>query len=61
MSPSENEAAWEWQWSHLEDTSEMLFREWIHPNRIEDFAGDLTRSVELFEGYDLFVRCDLED
>ena len=39
MSPTENEAVWEWQWSHLEDTSEMLFREWIHPNRIEDFAG----------------------
>jgi SAM-dependent methyltransferase len=39
MSPSANEAAWTWQWSHLEDTSETLFREWIHPNRIEDFAG----------------------
>jgi SAM-dependent methyltransferase len=39
VSPSENEAAWAWQWSHLEDTSEMLFREWIHPNRIEDFAA----------------------
>jgi SAM-dependent methyltransferase len=39
MSPSANEAAWAWQWSHLEDTSETLFREWIHPNRIEDFAG----------------------
>ncbi len=39
MSPTGNEAAWAWQWSHLEDDSEMLFREWIEPNRLEDFRG----------------------
>lgn len=39
MSPSSNEEAWLWQWQELEDDSETLFREWIHPNRIEDFAG----------------------
>lgn len=39
MSPSENEAAWAYQWSTLEDTSEMLFREWIRPVPIEAFRG----------------------
>lgn len=39
MSPSPNEAAWEWQWSHLEDDNEMLFRAWLEPNRLEDFRG----------------------
>ncbi len=39
MSPSANEAAWHYQWSALEDDSEMLFREWIRPNRLEDFRG----------------------
>ena len=37
MSPSENEAAWSYQWSKLEDDSEMLFREWIRPVTLEDF------------------------
>ncbi len=39
MSPSANQAAWLYQWSALEDKSEMLFREWIHPFRLEDFRG----------------------
>jgi len=39
MSPSANESAWLYQWRALEDDSEMLFREWIQPNRMEDFRG----------------------
>ncbi len=39
MSPSKNEAAWLWQWRTLEDSDEALFRDWIHPNTMEDFRG----------------------
>lgn len=39
MTPSTNESAWHYQWSAFEDQSEMLFHEWIWPNRMEDFAG----------------------
>ena len=39
MSPSADQAAWLYQWSALEDDSEVLFREWIHPFRLEDFHG----------------------
>ncbi len=30
---------WAYQWARLEDREEWLFREWISPNRPEDFAG----------------------
>jgi SAM-dependent methyltransferase len=30
---------WRYQWNTFEDASEMLFREWIFPNEIEDFGG----------------------
>ena len=36
---SAHEAAWRYQWSAFEDDSELLFREWIHPSRLEDFRG----------------------
>jgi SAM-dependent methyltransferase len=30
---------WTWQWEHAECDNEWLFREWIHPLRLEDLAG----------------------
>lgn len=30
---------WEYQWSVLVDREAWLFRDWIQPNRLEDFAG----------------------
>lgn len=32
-------AEWSYQWSHFEDDQPFLFREWIEPNRLEDFRG----------------------
>lgn len=37
MKAQEKQPAWAYQWSTFEDESETLFREWIHPNRLEDF------------------------
>lgn len=33
------DAEWAYQWSRYEDDSAFLFREWIEPNRLEDFRG----------------------
>lgn len=30
---------WEWQWERFEDDSVWLFRDWIHPNTLEDMRG----------------------
>lgn len=30
---------WEWQWGRYHDQSLWLFREWIWPNKLEDFRG----------------------
>lgn len=30
---------WTYQWAHFEDDQPFLFREWIAPNRLEDFRG----------------------
>ena len=33
------QADWEWQWTEYYDESKWLFRDWIYPNKIEDFRG----------------------
>ena len=30
---------WAWQWDHIYDDNEWLFREWIQPITLEDFRG----------------------
>lgn len=30
---------WEWQWSKFYDNNLWLFKEWIYPNKLEDFKG----------------------
>lgn len=37
MQKKQNE--WKWQWGKFYDNSLWLFKEWIYPNRIEDFKG----------------------
>lgn len=37
MQKKQNE--WLDQWRRYKDDSEFLFREWLHPNRLEDFKG----------------------
>lgn len=39
MSAARERSAWLYQWSRLHDDSERLFRDWIHPNRLEDLRG----------------------
>lgn len=39
MSTARERSAWLYQWSRLQDDSERLFRDWIHPHRPEDFRG----------------------
>lgn len=35
----EKHPQWEWQWQHFEDDSVWLFKDWIHPNTLEDMRG----------------------
>lgn len=39
MAVQEKQAEWAWQWEHVQDHERWLFLDWIHPNRLEDFAG----------------------
>ncbi len=33
------QSEWNWQWNRIYDDSRWLFKEWIFPNRLEDFKG----------------------
>ncbi|MBM4268327.1 MAG: class I SAM-dependent methyltransferase [Deltaproteobacteria bacterium] len=35
----EKHPEWAWQWARYEDDAAFLFRDWILPNRLEDFRG----------------------
>ena len=35
----EKHPQWEWQWQRFQDDSVWLFRDWIHPNTLEDMRG----------------------
>lgn len=39
MTGQANQGEWNYQWTHLEDNDEWLFRAWAHPNAPEGFAG----------------------
>ncbi len=42
---------WSYQWSVFEDNETQLFRDWIQPNRLEDFAGKLVLDAGCGPGH----------
>lgn len=39
MAQQKKQSEWAYQWGHLSDDSQFLFKEWIYPNAISDFKG----------------------
>jgi len=47
------QSEWQYQWSVLEDREAWLFRDWIWPNKIEDFSGKTVLDAGCGPGHHL--------